>query len=68
MFVDYKLNKSLHIINLGTEGTAKVYLLTIGEEKKTYRYLEWVWLFIAQSAFIVLEQSQIRTNLINSES
>ena len=68
MFVDYELNKSLQITNLGTEGAAKVYLLTSGEEKKTYQYLEWVWLFIAQSAFIVLEQSQIRTNLINSES
>ena len=53
MFVDYELKKSLQITNLGTEGAAKVYLLTIGEEKKTYRYLEWVGLFIAQSTFIV---------------
>ena len=40
MFVDYELKKSLQITNLGTEGAAKVYLLTIGEEKKTYQYLE----------------------------
>ncbi len=40
MFVNYELKKSLQITNLGTKGVAKVYLLTIGDKKKAYQYLE----------------------------
>ena len=54
MFVNYEVKKSLQITNLGTEGAAKVYLLTIGEKKKAYQYLEWVSMTVYCTKCIIL--------------
>ena len=40
MFVNYDLKKSLRIFELGAQGVAKVYQLTIGNKQTTYQYLE----------------------------